>query len=62
MSSSRRWWPTSGAGWRTFCGSAKCPSRPTADVLAATVDGLLLHRGLGSRGTGTATVLRRLVT
>ena len=34
----------------------------TADVLAATVDGLLLHRGLGSRCTGTATVLRRLVT
>ena len=34
----------------------------TAAVLAATVDGLLLHRGLGSRGTGTATVLRRLVT
>ena len=33
----------------------------TAAVLAAAVDGLLLHRGLGSGSTDVATVLRRLV-
>ena len=34
----------------------------TAAVLAAAVDGLLLHRALGSRNDGTALVLRRLVS
>jgi hypothetical protein len=34
----------------------------TAAVLAASVDGLLLHRGLGSPSPGAATVLRRLVS
>lgn len=34
----------------------------TAAVLAAAIDGILLHRGLGSTGEGTAGVLRRLVT
>jgi len=34
----------------------------TAAVLAAAIDGLLLHRGLGPAGAGTATVLRRLVS
>ncbi|TDD27153.1 TetR/AcrR family transcriptional regulator [Kribbella turkmenica] len=33
----------------------------TAAVLAAAIDGLLLHRGLGSSGEGTAKILRRLV-
>jgi hypothetical protein len=34
----------------------------TAAVLAAAIDGILLHRGLGSSADGTADVLRRLVT
>ncbi|MFB6726038.1 TetR/AcrR family transcriptional regulator [Kribbella sp. NPDC056345] len=33
----------------------------TAAVLAAAIDGLLLHRGLGPVDAGTAAVLRRLV-
>jgi AcrR family transcriptional regulator len=34
----------------------------TATVLAAAIDGLLLHRGLGSSSAGTADVLRRLIS
>ena len=34
----------------------------TAAVLAAAIDGLLLHRGLGPIDAGTAAVLRRVVT
>jgi AcrR family transcriptional regulator len=34
----------------------------TAAVLAAAIDGLLLHRGLGPGSDRTATVLRRLVS
>jgi AcrR family transcriptional regulator len=34
----------------------------TALVLAAAIDGLALHRGLGSTSTGIGTVLRRLVS
>jgi len=33
----------------------------TAAVLAAAIDGLLLHRGLGLSADGTALILRRLV-
>jgi AcrR family transcriptional regulator len=34
----------------------------TALVLAAAIDGLILHRSLGSSSAGAATVLRRLVS
>jgi hypothetical protein len=33
----------------------------TAAVLAAAIDGILLHRGLGATGAGTPDVLHRLV-